>query len=95
MLRVEVRKNSSTAVSLQTGAFDTSTTTSAASSASASPSPVSVSTPESGDAASGSWPASRSFSTSLDPIRPLPPITTIFIALPSLAITSSPRPPTG
>src|SRR4051812_794101 len=47
--------------------------------ASASPSPVRVLTPESGDAAIASCPCSRSFLTSLDPISPLPPITTIFM----------------
>ena len=38
-----------------------------------------ASTPVSGDAASGSWPSARSFLTSFDPIRPVPPITTIFM----------------
>ena len=36
-----------------------------------------------GDAASGSWPSARSLVTSFDPIRPVPPITTIFICFPS------------
>jgi hypothetical protein len=38
-----------------------------------------VDRPVAGDAASGSWPSARSFVTSFDPIRPVPPITTIFI----------------
>src|SRR5690348_6350950 len=41
-----------------------------------------MSTPVAGDAASGSWPSARSFWTSFDPIRPVPPITTIFISFP-------------
>ena len=83
MLRVDVWKKSMTAASSHAGAFETSTTTSAPSSASASPSPVIVLTPVSGDAASGSWPSSRSFSTSFDPMRPVPPMTTIFISFSS------------
>src|SRR5262245_22528290 len=71
-----------TAESSHRGAFATSTTTSAPSSASASPSPVIALTPVSGDAASGSWPASFSFATSFDPMRPVPPMTTIFISSP-------------
>jgi hypothetical protein len=43
---------------------------------------LSVSTSVSGDAGSGAWPASRSFSTSFEPMRPLPPLTTIFIRSP-------------
>src|SRR6185437_16441194 len=82
MLRAEVRKNSITAVSSQSGAFDTSTTTWAPASASASPWPVMTSTPVLGDAATASWPSARSFSMSFEPIRPVPPITTIFIAVP-------------
>src|SRR5215510_810226 len=78
-LRVDVSKNFSTAASSQEGEFDTSTTTEAPFRASASPSPVTVLTPELGDAAIASCPCSRSLMTSFDPIRPLPPITTIFI----------------
>jgi hypothetical protein len=40
-------------------------------------------TPDFGDAAIASWPCSASLATTLEPIRPLPPITTIVIALPS------------
>jgi hypothetical protein len=79
MLRAEVWKKSITSASPQLGAFDTSTTTWAPASASASPWPVMMSTPVAGDAASGSWPSARSLVTSFDPIRPVPPITTIFI----------------
>src|SRR6185503_15825003 len=77
--RDDVWKKSRTAASSQAGAFETSTTTSAPARASFRPSPVRVLTPVSGDAASGSWPAPRSFSTSFDPISPVPPITTIFL----------------
>src|SRR5947208_2000952 len=82
MLRAEVWKKSMTSASPQLGAFDTSTTTWAPASASASPLPVMMSTPVAGDAASGSWPAARSLVTSFEPIRPVPPITTIFILFP-------------
>src|SRR5262249_2691274 len=56
-----------------------STITAAPFTASASPSPVRLFTPELGAAASASCPASPSFLTSLDPMRPVPPITTIFM----------------
>src|SRR5436309_9444839 len=78
-LPVDVSKNFSTAASSKDGEFDTSTTTEAPFRVSASPSPVSVLTPELGDAAIASCPCSRSLMTSFDPMRPLPPITTIFI----------------
>ncbi|MCM0675660.1 hypothetical protein NCC78_13315 [Micromonospora phytophila] len=67
-----------TAVSSHAGAFDTSTTTDAPTNASARPSPVRVLTPVFGAAATASWPCSPSFATTFDPIRPVPPITTIF-----------------
>jgi hypothetical protein len=56
-----------------------STTTAAPTRTSDSPSPVSVLTPVLGDAATASCPCSSSPATSFDPIRPVPPITTIFI----------------
>src|SRR5262249_48373056 len=77
-LRVDVSKKFITAASSHEGEFDTSTTTEAPFSTSASPSPVSVLTPEFGDAAIASYPCSRNFVTSFDPMSPLPPITTIF-----------------
>ena len=52
--------------------------------ASASPSPVSVLTPVLGDAGMASTPCSSSLVTSFDPMRPLPPITTIFMCCLSL-----------
>src|SRR6476620_1248443 len=79
MLRVDVSKNFSTAASSQEGEFDTSTTTRVPLSTSASPSPVRVLTPVLGAAATASCPLALSFVMSFDPIRPVPPITTIFI----------------
>src|SRR5919109_2350851 len=80
MFPVEVWKNSSTSASSKDGELDTSTTTSAPSSASASPSPVSVLTPVLRSAATASCPCSRSVSTILEPTRPWPPMTTIFMS---------------
>src|SRR5262245_38930426 len=79
MLRVDVSKNSNTALSSHEGAFVTSTTTSAPASALASPSPVMVLTPDEGDADAALWPRSRRRGISFFPMSPLPPITTIFI----------------
>src|SRR5262245_61372620 len=79
MLRVDVSKNSRTALSSNEGEFVTSTTTSAPASASASPSPVRVLTPEEGEADTASCPAPRSRGISFLPMSPLPPITTIFM----------------
>src|SRR5256885_14172056 len=63
------------------GEFAPSPTTSASASAAANPSPVSVFTPLEGDAATTSWPCSLRLFTTFVPIRPVPPITTIFILL--------------
>src|SRR5574341_1193476 len=71
-----------TATSSKDGEFETSTTTWAPLSTSANPSPVSVLTPVLGAAATASCPSALSFVTSFDPIRPVPPITTIFILFP-------------
>src|SRR5579864_7953026 len=79
MLRVDVSKNSRTALSSHDGEFVTSTTTSAPASASDSPSPVRVLTPEDGEADTASCPAPRSRGISFLPMSPLPPITTIFM----------------
>ena len=46
----------------------------------ARPSPVTAFTPDFGEAATASWPCCFNFVTSLDPINPVPPITTIFMA---------------
>jgi len=48
-----------------------------------------MSTPVSGDAATASWPLARSFLMSFDPIRPVPPITTIFIRVPFRSVPGS------
>src|SRR6516164_5940991 len=79
MLGVDVSKNSRTALSSNEGEFVTSTTTSAPVSAPDSPSPVRELTPEEGEADTASWPRSRSRGISFLPMRPLPPITTIFM----------------
>src|SRR5687768_5897300 len=79
MLRVDVSKNSSTALSSHDGAFVTSTTTSAPASAAARPSPVMVLTPDDGEADTASWPRLLRRGISFFPMSPLPPITTIFM----------------
>src|SRR5215831_20627771 len=68
-----------TALSSNEGEFATSTTTWAPATASATPCPVTVLTPESGDAATSSWPFCRSLLTTFRPMRPVPPMTTIFM----------------
>src|SRR5262245_55103132 len=78
-LRVDVSKNSSTALSSHDGAFVTSTTTSAPASAWASPSPVMVLTPDDGEADTASWPRPRRRGISFLPMSPVPPMTTIFM----------------
>src|SRR5262249_9033991 len=79
-LRPEVSKNSSTAWSSHEGELARSITTCVPAMASLRPSPVMVLTPVSGEAATTSWPPLRRMATVLEPIRPVPPITTIFIA---------------
>src|SRR5262249_3455647 len=54
--------------------------------ASLRPSPVMVLTPVLGEAAISSWPPWRRMATVFEPIRPVPPITTIFI--PNLLVRS-------
>ena len=87
---VDVVKKSSTASGSNDGEFVTSTTTSAPASASASPSPVYALTPDRGDAATASCPCSVSRATTFDPMRPVPPMTTIFMRV-SLAKRRSSR----
>src|SRR5438270_8578243 len=62
------------------GEFDTSTTMSAPASAGCRPSPVTALTPLLGDACSTSWPRARSRGANFEPIRPVPPMITIFIS---------------
>jgi hypothetical protein len=45
-----------------------------------SPSPVMVLMPFFGEAATTSWPRARRMATAFEPIRPVPPMTTIFMA---------------
>src|SRR5207302_560821 len=79
-LRVPVSKKCSTALSSNKGEFDTSTTMSAPASAGCRPSPVTALTPLLGDACSTSWPRARSRGANFEPIRPVPPMITIFIS---------------
>src|SRR5882672_5495084 len=79
-LRPEVWKNSSTALSSNEGELARSITTCVPAMASLRPLPVMVLTPVLGEAATTSWPPWRRMGTVFEPIRPVPPITTIFIA---------------
>src|SRR5712671_1793679 len=78
-LRPEVSKNSSTALSSNEGELARSITTVAPAMASLSPSPVMALMPLLGEAATTSWPPWRRMATVFEPIRPVPPITTIFM----------------
>lgn len=69
-------------MSTNNGEFDTSIATDAPTRTSASASPVSVLTPVFGEAATASWPCSPGFVTTFGPIRPEPPMTTIFMGIP-------------
>src|SRR6266704_3634846 len=80
----EVSKNSSTALSSNEGELARSITTSASATASLSPSPVMALIPLLGEAATTSWPPWRRMVTVFEPIRPVPPITTIFMVYVSL-----------
>src|SRR6516162_4724694 len=78
-LRPEVSKNSSTALSSNEGEFARSITTCVPAMASFRPWPVMVLTPVLGEAATTSWPPWRRMATVFEPIRPVPPMTTIFM----------------
>src|SRR5262245_57148045 len=86
-LRPEVSKNSSTALSSNEGELARSITTCVPAMASLSPSPVTVLIPLRGEAATTSWPPWRRMATVFEPIRPVPPITTIFMVDPPLSMT--------
>src|SRR3712207_3255293 len=88
-LRPEVSKNSSTALSSNEGELARSITTCVPAMASLSPSPVMVFTPVLGEAATTSWPPWRRMATVFEPIRPVPPMTTIFMAYPPLSMTDA------
>jgi hypothetical protein len=75
----EVSKNSSTALSSNEGELTRSITVCAPARVSLSPSPVMVLTPLCGEAAMISWPPWRRMATVFEPIRPVPPMTTIFM----------------
>src|SRR6266436_6426337 len=84
-LRPEVSKNSSTALFSNDGELVRSITTCAPAMASLRPSPVMLLTPLLGEAATTSWPPWRRMVTVFEPIRPVPPITTIFMVYPRLS----------
>src|ERR1700750_111829 len=84
-LRPEVSKNFSTALSSNEGELARSITTCAPAVASLSPSPVMVLTPLLGEAATTSWPPWRRMATVFEPIRPVPPMTTILMRYPPLS----------
>src|SRR3954452_18805463 len=86
-LRPEVSKNCSTALSSNEGELARSITTCAPATASLRPSPVIVFTPLLGDAATTSWPPWRRMATVFEPIRPVPPMTTIFMVYRLLSMT--------
>src|SRR3954447_26651096 len=81
-LRPEVSKNSSTALFSNEGELARSIATCAPARAPLSPSPVIVLMPLWGDAATTSWPRWRRMATVFEPIRPVPPMMTIFIIYP-------------
>src|SRR5205814_9626130 len=69
-----------TALSSSEGEWARLITTCAPAMASLRPLPVMVLTPVLGEAATTSWPPWRRMATVFEPISPVPPITTIFIA---------------
>src|SRR5262245_11073416 len=86
-LRPEVSKNSSTALSSNEGELARSIATCVPAMACLSPSPVMVLTPVLGEAATTSWLPWRRMATVFEPIRPVPPMTTIFMVYPPLSTT--------
>src|SRR5262245_39986325 len=78
-LRPEVWKDSSPALSSNEGELARSITTWAPATASLSPSPVMLLTPLLGEPATTSWPPWCRMATVFEPIRPVPPLTTIFM----------------
>jgi hypothetical protein len=85
-LRPEASKNSSTALSSNEGEFARSITTCAPAVTSLSPAPVMVLTPLCGEAATTSWALWRRIVTVFEPIRPVPPMITIFMGSPPLSM---------
>src|SRR5262249_51862623 len=79
-LRPEVSKNSSTALSSNEGELARSITTCVPAMASLRPSPVMVLTPLLGEAATPWWPRWGRMGAVFEPMRPVPPMMTIFIA---------------
>src|SRR5215469_4849909 len=83
-----VSKNSSTALSSNDGELARSITTCAPATASLTPAPVMMLTALLGEAATTSWPPWRRMATVFEPIRPVPPMTTIFRIYPPLSMTN-------
>src|SRR5215471_11223573 len=81
-LRPEVSKNSSTALSSNEGELARSITTCVPATVCLSPAPVMVLMPVFGEAATTSWLRWRRMATVREPIRPVPPMTTIFKVYP-------------
>ncbi len=77
------------------GELARSITTCAPATASLTPSPVMVLTPLLGEAATTSWPPWRRMATVFEPIRPVPPMTTIFMVYPPLSMTVGSLTPSG
>src|SRR6266581_8060581 len=90
-LRPEVSKNSSTALSSNEGELARSITTCAPATAPLRPSPVMLLTPLLGEAATTSWPPWRRMAAVFEPIRPVPPMTTIFMVYLPLSMTGDPQ----
>src|SRR5690606_4774397 len=78
MLPPAVMKKFMAASPSNEGELETSMTISLLARRSSRPSPVIVSTPVPGAAATASWPRLRNSSTTLEPIRPVPPMTAIW-----------------
>src|SRR5437773_10878253 len=90
-LRPEVSKNSSTALSSNEGELARSITAGVQARGSLRPSPVMLLTPVFGEAATTSGPRWRRMGTVFEPIRPVPPMTTIFMVYPPLSMTGDPQ----
>lgn len=88
-LRPEVSKNSRTALSSNEGELVRSITTCAPAMASLRPAPVMLLTPILGEPAITSWPPWRRMATVFEPIRPVPPMTTIFMVYAPLSTAQS------
>jgi hypothetical protein len=78
---VDLVKKSIEGASSNDGEFETSATTEAPTSTLDRPSPVTALTPVDGAAATAWCPCSVNACTTFEPIRPVPPMTTIFMTI--------------